>query len=62
MTQPNTCKLVTDLEPGVIGVGLAGWGAVLVQVLFKIPALGLIKCVEQQGVLLNVRLQVQMRV
>ena len=41
---------------------MAGRGTVLLQVLLLVPALGLVKGVEEQGVLLDVRLQSEARV
>lgn len=49
----STCKLIADLVPRVLGVGLTGWGTVLLQVLLQIPAFGFIECVEQKGELLH---------
>ena len=53
----STCKLVAALVPGIIRPGVAGRGAVLLQVLLLVPALGLVKGVEEQGILLEARLQ-----
>ena len=57
-----TCEGVAGLEPGVLRVCVAGRGAVPLQVLLQVPALGLVEAVEEQGVLLEVRLQTQVGV
>lgn len=49
----STCKLIADVVPRVLSVGLAGWGTVLTQVLFHVPAFGFIKGVEEQRKLLD---------
>lgn len=54
-----TGKFITGLEPGVLRVCLAGGSAMLPQILLQVPALGFIKGVKEQRVLLNARLYVQ---
>lgn len=53
-----TCKLIADVIPGVLSVGLTGWSTVPPQVLLQVPAFSFIKGVEEKGELLNVSLRV----
>lgn len=54
-----TCKSVTDVEPGVSSVGMTRGDTVLLQVFLQVPAFSFIKCVEEQGELLDITLPVQ---
>lgn len=54
----STCKLVADVVPGVLSVGLTGWSTVPLQVLLQVPAFSFIKGVEEEGEVLDVRLRV----
>lgn len=49
----STCKLIADVVPGVLSVGLTGWGTVPRQVLLHVPAFSLIEGVEEEGELLD---------
>lgn len=54
----STCKLIADVVPGVLSVGLTGWSTVPRQVLLHVPAFSLIEGVEEEGELLDIRLRV----
>lgn len=56
----STCKLVADVVPGVFSVGITGWNTVPAQVLPQVPALSLIKGVEEEGELPDIWLHVLM--
>lgn len=60
-TTTSTCKLIADVVPGVLGVGLTGWSTVPAQVLLHVPAFRFIKGVEKEGKLPDVRLHLQIR-
>lgn len=55
----STCKLIADVVPGVLSVGLTGWSTVPLQVLLQVPAFSFIKGVEEEGELLDVWLWVR---
>lgn len=54
----STCKLIADVVPGVVSIGLTGWSTVPLQVLLQVPAFGFIKGVEEEGELLDIWLRV----
>lgn len=54
----STCKLIADVVPGVLGVGLTGWSTVPLEALLQVPAFSFIKGVEEEGELLDAWLRV----
>lgn len=55
---PLTRELIADVVPRVLSVGLTGWSTVAPKILLQVPAFIFIKCVEEEGKLLNIWLSV----
>lgn len=50
----STCKLIADVVPRVLSVGLTWWCTVLLQALLHVPAFSFIKGVKEECELWNV--------
>lgn len=55
----STCKLIAEVVPGVLSVGLTGGSTVPAQVLLHVPAFSFIEGMEKEGKLPDVWLRLQ---